>query len=103
MNQEKRQNMKLSAQLVNYLRILEIEDEKSIPKMKIVRRQFLKLSKIRHPDKGVGSDEDFSELLEAKEFVMNYLKTNFPIENEEDEEEVLAKEEYATANIEKAT
>ena len=90
----------MSAQLVNYLRILEIEEE-TIPKMKIVRKQFLKLSKLKHPDKGLGSSEDFKELLEAKEFVLNFLKTNCPYVNEDDEEEKLAREEYTNANIEK--
>ena len=101
MTQEKRNSSKLSAQLINYLRVLEIEDEQAIPKMKLVRRQFLKLSKSRHPDKGNGTNEDFVELLEAKKFILNYLKTNYPNENEDDEEELLAKEEYSIANIEK--
>ena len=101
MSEEKRNNSKLTAQLVNYLRILEIEDEVNIPKVKYVRKQFLKLSKLKHPDKGTGTSEDFAELLEAKEFILNYLKTNFPNEYNDDEEEVLAKEEYTIANIEK--
>ena len=62
MNQERRRpNIKVSAELVNYLRILEIEDVSSIPKMKTVRKQFIKLSKARHPDKGMGSSEDFAD------------------------------------------
>ena len=38
---------------------------KKLPKMKEVRKQFLKLSLIRHPDKPTGSNKDMSILLNA--------------------------------------
>ena len=81
------------------MQILEIEDLTKIPLMKTVRDRFLKLSKIKHPDKGVGNHTDFTELLEAKEYLMNHIKINKPHETE-DQEEVLTRREYDAANIE---
>merc|ERR1711954_31877 len=69
--------------------------------MKTIRKQILKLSKFKHPDKGLGTGADFKELLKAKEFIQNFLKTNCPNDNEHNEEEKLAREEYSNANIEK--
>ena len=96
----KRVNTKLSAQVINCLEILEIEDHYSLPKMKTVRKKFLKIVKSKHPD-GEGNEEDFVELLEAKEWLMNYLKINSPMEDTEDEEERLVRQEFELANIHK--
>ena len=65
-------NNKMNAQVINYMEILEFEKFEELPKMKEVRRKFLKIVKAKHPDGGQGTEEDFVELLEAKEFLMNY-------------------------------
>ena len=93
--------VKMSAQVLNYMQILEIEDLSRVPLMKTVRERFLKLSKIRHPDKGVGSAADFAELLEVKEFLFNHIKISKVNKDIEDQEENLVRKEYEAANIEK--
>ena len=83
------------------MQVLEIEDTTRIPLMKTVKRQFLKLAKAKHPDGGLGTDADFVELLEAKEFLLNHIKHNKPNEDDQDLEEKLARKEYDLATIEK--
>jgi hypothetical protein len=41
---------------------------------KLVRKQFLKRSKINHPNKSTGSKEAFQKLSTAKEFVNKYIE-----------------------------
>ena len=89
----------MNAQVVSALQILEIEDQKNIPQMKTVRKKFLKLVKAKHPDGGVGTEKDFEELVEAKEYLMNHIKANKSQENTEDEEEALSRKEFESANI----
>ena len=69
-------NMKINAQVSSCMKILEFSSLEDLPRMKDVRRRFLKVVKAKHPDGGQGSDEDFVELMEAKEFLMNFLKVN---------------------------
>ena len=57
----------MNAQVISSMQILEIEDMSRIPLMKMVRKQFLKFAKAKHPDGGVGTEEDFVELLDAKD------------------------------------
>ena len=83
----------MNAQVVNFMQILEIDDLSIVPLMKTVRKKFLKLAKFKHPDGGQGSEADFIELLEAKEFLMNHIKLNQP-ENLDDKEESLTRREY---------
>ena len=71
----------MNAQVLNYMQVLEIENLNQVPLMKTVKKQFLRLVKSKHPDGGVGSEADFVELLEAKEFLMNHIKINKPQEN----------------------
>ena len=42
---------------------------KRLPKIKEVRKQFLKLSLIRHPDKATGNNKDMTILIDAYEQV----------------------------------
>ena len=88
----------MNAQVISSMQILEIDDMSKLPLMKTVRKQFLKLAKAKHPDGGVGSEEDFVELLEAKEYLMNHIKHNKQDEND-DEEESLCRKEFDDANI----
>ena len=41
---------------------------------KLVRKQYLKRSKINHPNKNTGSTEPFQKLRNAKDFVNNYIE-----------------------------
>ena len=91
----------MNAQVISYMQVLEIENLASVPLMKTVKRKFLKLAKVRHPDGGVGSEADFIELLEAKEYLMNHIRLNKPQEDESAVEETLTRREYQLANIEK--
>ena len=91
----------MNAQVISSMQILEIEDMSRLPQMKTVRKKFLKLVKAKHPDGGIGSEEDFVELLEAKEFLMNHIKHINTCDDNEDEEEALCRQEYDMANIEK--
>ena len=90
---------KLSAEAIECMKILEISDLSKMPLMKTVRKNFLKLVKSKHPDGGEGSEEDFIELNEAKEFLLNYIKTNQINPEKEDEEESLIRRVYEQANI----
>ena len=102
MNQDKRRNnSKMNAQVLNCMKIMEFENLEEIPKMKHVRKKFIRLVKAKHPDGGQGSEEDFRELFEAKEFLMNYIKRNLPEEPDMDDDEILARKEFEVANIEK--
>ena len=89
---------KLSAEAISCMKILEIRDLTKLPLMKKVRANFLKLVKSKHPDGGEGTEEDFIELFEAKEFLLNYIKNN-PTEEKEDEEESLIRRTFDQANI----
>ena len=53
---------------------MEIEDLTWLPLMKTVKNKLLKLGKTEHPDNGLGTDEDFRELLEAKEYSITISK-----------------------------
>ena len=97
---KKRTNNKLIAQVLNCMKILEFDDLEKIPMMKEVRKKFIRLVKAKHPDGGNGTEEDFIELFDAKEFLMNYIKVNFPVQVDIDEEETLARKEFDSANIE---
>ena len=60
----------------------------------------IRLVKAKHPDEGIGSEINFVELLEAKEFLMNFLKLNNQEVIFDNEEETIARMEYEEANIE---
>ena len=90
---------RMNAQVVDYLKVLEVENLQLIPKMKEVRKKFLRLVKAKHPGGGQGSGEDFIELQDAYEFLMNYIKVNNPEGGIDDEEEQLTRKQNETANI----
>ena len=71
-------NNKMSPQVISCFKILMIEDLENVPQMKTIQRKFLKMVEAKPPDGGCGTEEDFVELFEAKEFLLNYLKTNCP-------------------------
>ena len=81
------------------LRVLGLPEER-LPKMKELRKQYLKLSLLRHPDKKLtGSDELFQELLYAYEVIGNLIQK---CENtDKDEEEEQARKEFRESNFEK--
>ena len=51
-----------------YFEILSIDEEK-IPKIKEVRKKYVKLCIEKHPDKNMVVDYDFSDLKEAYEMM----------------------------------
>ena len=53
----------------------------------------------KYPDRGSGCEADFVELLKAKEYLMHFIKTNRPEENEEDEDETLSRNDFDEANM----
>ena len=67
--------------------------------MKRVKKRFLKLVMAKYPDGGIGCEADFVELLKAKEYMMHFIKTNRPEENEEDEDETLSRNDFDEANM----
>ena len=94
-----RMDSKLNAQVVNCMKLLELEKLDELPLMEEVCKQFLKLVKAKHPDGGFRTKENFVEIMEAKEFLMNYLKNNrLEYDQKEDEEEALFRKEYDLAN-----
>ena len=73
----------------NLLKVLGLS-EKKLPKMKELRKQYLKLSLLRHPDKkltGTGSDELFQELLYAYEYIGNLIEKSSSTDIDEEEEQ----------------
>ena len=57
----------MNSELQELLEILGFSKDMSskLPKMKEVRKQFIKLAKVRHSDKPTGNDKDMKELLNA--------------------------------------
>ena len=62
-NQEAR-TMTLDKESIVKLKVLGFTG-KALPKMKELRKRYLELSLVRHPDKKSGTDEDFQILLNA--------------------------------------
>ena len=69
--------------------------------MKEVKRKFLKLAKEKHPDGGKGNNEDFVELLNAKETLMKFIQKHIKEDEVTDEEKIVTRKEYKLANMEK--
>ena len=69
-----------------YLSVMGFE---KLPKLKEVRRRFLELCILTHPDKQ-GSEEKFKELVKAKQELVKYI-LNRPTEEKEDEEEEITR------------
>ena len=56
--------MGFNMETVKNLRVLGFQED-IFPKMKELRKRYLELSHIRHPDKNTGTDEAFKEVLTA--------------------------------------
>ena len=91
--------MGLDKETVAKLKVLGFEIN-CLPKMKELRKRYLELSLVRHPDKENGSDEAFQILLNA------YIDIGKLIENSkncdiDDKEENVARKEFKENNFEK--
>jgi len=80
--------------LKKYLQIMGLS---SVPQMKELREKFLQKCFDCHPDKG-GTDDQFQELLEAKNAISQFILDNIP-EDLVDNDEALARRESAEVNI----
>ena len=69
-----------------------------IPKIKEIRKQFLKLAKVRHSDKPTGSDKDMKKLLYAYNKVGKMVEA---MENEDpdDQDEETARDQFKQFNF----
>ena len=56
--------MKLNKETIENLEVLGFGGD-VLPKMKELRKRYLELSLVRHPDKRSGTDEEFQKLLNA--------------------------------------
>ena len=74
---------------------LEIFQLDKVPKMAVLRAKYMELCIERHPDKG-GSNEQFQQLLEAKEILSKYIEENIPTTN--DVEEIFARRQFKECN-----
>ena len=78
--------MKLNREAKKNLRILGFPED-TLPKMKELRRRYLELSLIRHPDKATGTDEYFQELLYAYESIGKLIEKSENTDGEDVEED----------------
>lgn len=66
--------------LANSLKVLDIDNANSFKSMnksnmeKLVRKQYLKRSRINHPNRSKGSKVAFQKLRNAKDFVNKYIE-----------------------------
>ena len=91
--------MKLNKETIENLEVLGFGGD-VLPKMKELRKRYLELSLVRHPDKRSGTDEEFQKLLNA------YLEIGKLIEkasntDTDDREEDKARREFKESNYEK--
>ena len=94
-----RSKMKLNRKAKKNLRILGFPED-TLPKMKELRRRYLELSLIRHPDKATGTDEDFQELLYAYESIGKLIEKSENTDREDVEEDE-ARKKFKESNFEK--
>ena len=69
-----KKNTKMESKIKNALIVLGFDDLTVIPQMKEIRKKWLKLSLIHHPDKPTGNKEAFQELLAAYETASDAAK-----------------------------
>ena len=84
---------------MNNLRVLGFPVE-VLPKMKALRKRYLGLSLVRHPDKDTGTDEDFQELLHAYNEIGKLVQKS-KNSDVNDTEEDAARKEFKESNFEK--
>ena len=80
------------------LEILGFSNTKSLPKLKLIRKNYIKLLIEKHPDKNEGIDRGFNELQKAFEVVSKYIVENV-VDDSVDEEESMARKEFFDMNI----
>ena len=91
----------INQELKDLLIILDFQkDIDKLPLMKEVRRNFLKLSLEKHPDKAGGNKSDFQELLNAYEVIAKVIQDTQQ-EDPNDDEETVARNLFKETNIEK--
>ena len=64
----------MELKIKNALKVLGFEDLSVIPKMKEIRKKWIKLSFIHHPDKPTGDTKTFQELLAAYDVLCDEAK-----------------------------
>ena len=83
------------------MRILGFQDpQMEDMKIKIIAKQFRKMSKVKHPDKPGGVTEEFQELRAAYEKLGDII-TSSPQEDPKDDEETNAREIFKRYNFAK--
>ena len=94
---ERKKSLKMNSEIKFHLRVLEFSEE-VLPKMKELRKRYIRLSLLRQPDKA-GTDAAFKELLEAYKFIGNLIEKEKCDELDKDEQR--ARREYKENNFEK--
>lgn len=88
----------MKEQLMKCLEILGFPKSETIPKLKQIKSNYLRLLIQKQPDKNGGVDKGFNELQKAYEIVSNYVFENLIVDGE-DHEEVAARKEFKDINI----
>ena len=89
----------MNKEIENLLVILGFpRGEPRVPKMKEVRKQFLKLAMIKHPDKPTGNDKDMKLLLDAYHRVGKFIE-DMVTDDVNDEEEQTARDHFKQFNF----
>ena len=89
----------MNEKTVKQLKVLGFP-ETGLPKMKELRKRYLELSLIRHPDKKSGTEELFQELLNAYNDVGNLIEEAQNLDQSDIEEDA-ARRQFNESNIEK--
>ena len=66
--------VKMDQRIKYALKVLGFEDLSTIPKMKEIRKQWIRLSLIHHPDKPTGETKAFQELVNAYDIASEAAK-----------------------------
>ena len=69
-------SVKMEQRIKNALKVLGFEDLSTIPKMKEIRKQWIRLSLLHHPDKPTGETKAFQQLVNAYEIACETAKKN---------------------------
>ena len=88
----------MKTDVIKSLEILGFIESEEVPKLKLIKKNYLKLLKEKHPDKNGGIDRGLDELIKAFEVVSKYVMENI-IDDGEDEEESSVRKEFTDINI----
>ena len=92
-------SFKMNKDIKELLEVLGFpNNQQKLPKMKDVRKQFLKLALIRHPDKATGNEKDMKVLLDAYQRIGKIIE-GLVNEDPNDEEEEVARDEFKQFNF----